>query len=43
MDGLKDFMLREMSDGERQILYDITHIWNLKNKTNNDYNKKRIR
>ena len=35
-------MLREMSDWERQILYDITNIWNLKNKTNNDYNKKRI-
>ena len=27
------------SDRERQILYDITYMWNLKNKTS-EYNKK---
>ena len=31
---LENIMLREMSDRERQILYDINYIWNLKNNTN---------
>ena len=31
---LEAIMLSEMSDRERQILYDITYMWNLKNKTN---------
>lgn len=26
----EDIMLSEVSDRERQILYDITYIWNLK-------------
>ena len=30
---LKYVMLNEMSDKERQIPYDITYIWNLKNAT----------
>ena len=30
---LEGMMLSEMSDRERQILYDITYIWNLKYKT----------
>ena len=29
---LENIMLSEMSDRERQILYDITYMWNLKNK-----------
>ena len=28
-----------MSDGERQILYDIIYMWNLKLKQANEYNK----
>ena len=35
---LKGIMLSEMSDRERQILYFITYVWNLKNKVN-EYNK----
>ena len=31
---LEGIMLSEMSDRERQILYDITYMWNLKNTTN---------
>ena len=31
---LEGIMLIEMSDRERQILYVITYMWNLKNKTN---------
>ena len=31
---LEGIMLSEMSDRERQILYDTTYMWNLKNKTN---------
>ena len=31
--GLGGIMLSEMSDGERQILYDITCMWKLKNGT----------
>ena len=27
-------MLSEMSGRERQIMYDFTYVWNLKNKTN---------
>ena len=28
------------SDGERQMLYDFTYMWNLKGKTNEYVNKK---
>ena len=31
---LEGIMLRNKSDRERQILYDITYMWNLKNKAN---------
>ena len=31
---LEDTMLSEMSDIEKQILYDITYVSNLKHKTN---------
>ena len=31
---LEDIMLIEMSDRERQTLYDTTYMWNLKNTTN---------
>ena len=31
---LGDIMLSWMSDRQRQILYDITTMWNLKNNTN---------
>ena len=31
---LEGIMLSEKSDRERQILYDITYMWNLKNTTN---------
>ena len=31
---LENIMLSVMSDRERQILYDITYMWNLKNNTN---------
>ena len=30
---LKGIMLNEMSERERQILYDLTYMWNLKKKT----------
>ena len=30
---LEDIVLSEMSDRERQILYDITYMWSLKNNT----------
>ena len=30
--GLEGIMLRNKSDRERQILYDITYMWNLKTK-----------
>ena len=29
---LEDIVLSEVSQRERQMLYDITYIWNLKNK-----------
>ena len=32
--GLEGIMLSEMSQKERQILYDLTYMWNLKNTTN---------
>ena len=32
--GRENIILNEMSDKERQILYDITYMWNLKNNTN---------
>ena len=31
---LEGLMLNEMSDRERQILYDLTYMWTPKNKTN---------
>ena len=31
---LEGIMLSEISQRERQILYDITYMWNLKNTTN---------
>ena len=31
---LDHVMLTEMSDRERQMLYDITYMWKLKNTTN---------
>ena len=31
---LEGIMLNEMSDRERQILYNLTYMWNLKTKTN---------
>ena len=41
MDKLVGFYTNwNKSDSERQILYDITYSWNLKNKTNHEYNKK---
>ena len=30
---LEGIMLNEMSDRERQILYNLTYMWNLKTKT----------
>ena len=38
---LEGIMLSEMSDRERQILYVIIYMWNLKNKMN-EYNKTEI-
>ena len=32
--NVKGIMINEMSTRERQILYDITYMWNLKSKTN---------
>ena len=35
MDGLRDYHTKcNMSEREKQILYDITHMWNLKYDTN---------
>ena len=31
---LESIMLSKMSERERQILYVVTYMWNLKNKTN---------
>ena len=31
---LEGIMLSEMSDRDRQTPYDITYMWNIKNKTN---------
>ena len=36
----EDIMLSETSDTERQILYDITYMWNLKIRQTSKYNKK---
>ena len=33
--------LSAMSDTERQILYDITYMWNLKIRQTSEYNKKK--
>ena len=36
---VEGIMLSEVkSDRERQILYDITYMWNLKNKQTSEYN-----
>jgi len=38
---LKGIILSETkSDRERQILYEIIYMWNLKNKTTSEYSKK---
>ena len=37
--GLEDIVLSEMSDRERQILYDSPYMWNLKNKQTNEKNR----
>ena len=40
MDGLEEYYAKwNKSDRERQILYDTTYMWNLKN-TASEYNKK---
>ena len=40
MDGPKDYHIKWIkSDRERQILYDISYMWNLKNDTNELINK----
>ena len=42
VDGPKEYCVQwNESDKERQILYAITYMWNLKNKMN-DYNKTEI-
>ena len=33
--------LSEMSDRDKQILYDLTYMWNLKNKRKNKTHRKR--
>ena len=43
MDDLEGIMPSEISQTERQILYDITYTWNLKNKTNCRIYQKRNR
>ena len=36
---LEGIMLSEMSDGERQTLYDFTYIWNLKKNPQENRNR----
>ena len=36
---LRDIMLSEMSEKERQVPYDFTYMWNLKHKTNEQNRK----
>ena len=44
MDGLGGYYGKwKNSDRERQILYDITYVWNLKMQQTSEYNKKRSR
>ena len=38
--GLEGIMLSEISQTQRQILYDITDMWCLKNLQTSEYNKK---
>ena len=38
--GLEGIMLSEISQTQRQILYDITDTWCLKNLQTSEYNKK---
>ena len=41
---LEGIILSEIkSDRERQILYEIIYMWNLKNKTTSEYSKKKIK
>ena len=42
MDGLRGYYAKwNKSDRERQMLYDITYVWNLKKiQQTNEYNKK---
>ena len=40
MDGPRDYILSEVSHRERQILYDTTYMWNLKNNTNESIYKR---
>ena len=39
---LAAIMLSEMSDRERQILYDLTYMWNLENKQTNKKKRTKI-
>ena len=44
MDGLKRYYTKwNKPDRERQILYDLTCMWNLKHKQISEYNKKEAR
>ena len=38
---LETTMLSEISQSEKQMLYDFTHMWNLRNKTNKQRKKKK--
>ena len=38
---LRDIMLSEMSEKERQVPYDFTYMWNLKHKTNEQIKQNR--
>jgi len=43
MDGSREYNAQQNKPvRERQILYDFTHMWNLRNKTNEQRKKKRI-
>ena len=44
IDGPRDYHTKQSkSDGERQIPYDITYMWNLKHDTNEPYLRNRNR
>ena len=40
MDGSRGIMLSEISQSEKQKPYDFTHMWNLRNRTNEQRGKK---